>query len=342
MTDISEPNIPPVNLARSAESLLKPKMGRPLPRRLRRVEKPEKDLTDEAAKNLLMSGRLNERDYLVLEVAWRFGVVTTDQVIRWAFYTLKNPRDARRVANRRLRFLYDEYCLDRFFRGTNEEMVYTLDVQGARLLQMAYRKDRREIRWSPRSVGEKLNFLDHYLGIANFAVNLTETVRERGGTLEWEGENTAAQTKKDGSTFEPDSIGYLTILERRLPFFLEYDLGTEEIRILGDKIRNYLALYQQNQEGWQNYFSTKKFPPILIATTTLARVEKIVVGTGQFLNAAQVNPDDFVVLLATHEALQQHGILGPAWYWAGKSQKTDLNWGKGVSLLELMGIKPGE
>jgi hypothetical protein len=217
-------------------------------------------------------------------------------------------------------------------------MVYTLSQQGARLMQMQQKKNsRREIKWSPRSVGEKLLLLDHYLEVTEFAVRLTEAARPSSGSLQWLGENVISLTKRDESIFEPDGIGFLKIGGRGLPFFLEWDRGGSSLGQISGKLRNYLD-FMLYPEGWQGFFGSPRYPPVLIATPSQGRAELILAEAERLVRAMGQDFDKFIVLLTTHEELDQHGPLGPCWYRAGRVQKMELAWGKGISLLELMGV----
>jgi len=304
------------------------------PWRWRREERPESQLTDAAAVSLLMTGRLKQRDLDVLRAVWMYGVMSTSQIRRLVFHTLTN-RSAEVVSSRRLSHLYKEHCLNRAFRGLGSEFIYTLDLLGARIIQMEQRKrNRRDIKWSFKGIGEKLLLIDHSLGITEFGVTLTEAAREYpgGGGLRWWGEHVLVLKKPDDSYFNPDGMGILRLDKAALGFFLEWDRGTETPAIVGHKVKHYID-YLRNPDAWRGQFS--RFPVVLIATTTEARVEKILVEAQRRLQLLS-GDESLTVLVTTHEALSQQGVLNPVWHKAGATEKIDLAWGKGLSLPQMM------
>ncbi len=305
------------------------------PRRWRREDQPDTQLTDAAVVSLIMSGRIKPRDMAILRAVWMYGVMTTGQIIRLIFHTLSG-RSAEVVAGRRLNFLYKEYCLNRVFRGIGSEFVYTLDIQGSRLIQMEQKKRRHEdIKWSFKGVGEKLLLLDHSLGITEFGVNLVEATRAwpDGGGLRWYGEHVLVLKKQDGTWFNPDGTGVLRLGKHGLAFFLEWDQGTEKPATVGQKVVNYIE-FLRNPDEWRLQF--RRFPVILIPTTTPGRVEKILTETERRLRLL-ADDEQIIVLVTTHDQLTQQGVLGQVWYRAGQTEKADLAWGKAISLPQLMG-----
>ncbi len=308
------------------------------PPRLRREARSARQLTLAHAVNLLKSGRLTARDLRVLRAVWMLGAMTSDQIRRLVFHTLKNETNARRVANRRLRFLYQEYCLDRIVVSLNQDAIYTLDVQGARIVQMLQQaKTRKEIKWSPGSVGQTMLFMDHRLEVAEFAVRMAEAARGRRGTLQWIGEAMLDLTKRDGSRFEPDGMGVLKLNGHvPFPFFLEWDRGKEAIGVIGQKMRNYLD-YLNYREGWSSHFS--EFPLLLFVTTGGdERLRNVMVETERQMRQVGASPDRFVAWMTTQARLDRHGMFGKVWYQAGKTPASDMMWEAGSALPDALRI----
>lgn len=325
--------VSPVVLTDEQDDLTGPLVGRSLPVKFRRQERPDSQLTVGAAVALAKTGRVTKRDYRIIQTVWMMGIITTGQIQRLIFHTLKDQKTGLIAARRRLNILFQEYCLDRVFISYDHELVYTAGRLGIYLIQLEQRKTGREIKWSDRGLGEKLLLLDHYLEVTEFAVKLTEEVRQQGGSLSWLGENVITLRKRDGSFFEPDGIGYISLDDRRLPFFLEWDRGGEGVFQLAGKFRNYIDLMTY-PDGWRGNFS--KFPPILLATNTFTRVEKVMAEVDRLTRPLGESKAQFVVLLTTHDTLAKHGILGPCWWQVGRTEKKDVVWGSGLRLLDFV------
>jgi hypothetical protein len=309
------------------------RMGIVPPPRLRRRDRSPRTLTEAHAVSVLKSGRLTERDLKVVDTVWKLGAMTSAQIRRLAYHTLSNEACARRVVNRRLRFLYEEHVLDRIILSLNSLPVYVLDEQGARVIQMLHQaQGRKEIRWSPRSVGESILFMDHRLGVAEFMVSLTEATRRQGGSLQWTGEAMLNLSKRDGTSFRPDGGGIIKMTDSQfLQFFFEWDRGQETLKTIAGKIRNYLDFFNR-PEAWKSRCAA--FPALLIVTTAGSeRLHNILAGTTRLMERLKVKPDMFRVWVANWADLEQGTILEPVWYQAGKTTAEEFTWKKGRALL---------
>ncbi len=310
------------------------------PPRLRRETRSPHTLTDAHAVSVLKSGRLTERDLRVLDAVWRLETMTGDQVRRLAFHTIDNEGSRRRISNRRLRFMLEERLLDRTFSSLCSSPVYLLDEQGARIIQMLNQaKGRKEIHWSPRSVGESILFMDHRLGVTEFAVSLTEAARRQDGTVGWTGEAMLNLPKRDGTSFRPDGGGNIHLNSgHTMQFLFEWDRGQETLETIAGKIRNYLDLLNHPNAWRKSPHST--FPVLLIVTTADSkRLDNILDKTQQQMQRLQVGPDRFRVLAANWADLERGKMFDPVWYHVGRTSAKELTWKKGRSLLEVMDIE---
>jgi hypothetical protein len=296
----------------------------------RRADRPESQLTEAAATALLTAGRSTPRDLTVLRAVWMYGVMTADQITRLVFHPLADA-SAKVISRRRLNFLYEEHCLNRVWRGRGHDFVYTLDVQGARLIQLEQQRHRRkEVPWSAQAIREKFRWLDHHLDITDFGLNLTLLARtgEGGGGLRWYGEHTLTLTTKTGDPLNPAGLGLLRLGEARASFFLEWDHDVEAVAVVGSKIENYVD-FLRSPEIWRSQFT--RFPVVLVAMTTPARAEDLGIAVGQRLTSWLAAGECLTVLVTTHARLQEHGVLGPVWFQAGATDQRE-----GLALPDLM------
>jgi hypothetical protein len=277
------------------------------PLKWRRTERPESQLTAAAATALIAGGRLKPRDLTTLRAVWMYGVMTTTQIIRLLFDNL-TERSANTVASRRLNFLYQEHCLNRAWQGLGQDFVYTLDVQGARLLQM----EQQELNWSAQAAGEKLLRLDHSLGITGFGVNLTHAARtwDGGGELRWYGDHVLTLTTKAGTRFKPDALGLLRLAQARTAFFLEWDRDRETGPVVANKVKTCVDYLRSDE--WHSQF--RRFPAVLIVTANPARLEQITSDVEHILKTELAVDESLTVLVTAQAMLEEQGVLGPVWF----------------------------
>ncbi len=303
---------------------------KPIPTRSRREERPAAQLTDAAATALITAGRLTPRDLTALRAVWMYGVMTADQIARLVFYPLAGS-NATNVANRRLNFLYQEYCLNRAWRGYGQDFVYTLEGQGVRLIQMEQQKDSPEaIHWSPLTVGQKLLRLDHYLAITEFGVQLSHAARTwpGGGELRWYGEHTLTLPAGDG--FTPAGLGLLRLEQTGLAFFLEWDRGVDPLPVVAGQVKSYVD-YLRTPAAWQGQFT--RFPTVLIAMSSPERAEAVAVAVGDRLKGWLTANEKLNVLVTAQAKLGEQDGWGSVWLPAGEAAPA---WERGVALPEWM------
>jgi len=183
---------------------------------------------------------LTERDRWIIELIAEHQVFTTSQLAELAFVGLD-------TAQRRLVRLYRLGVLDRFRWRVAVGSInwhYTLGPIGSQLVAAGRGVDaprpaemrRRTMRLagSPR--------LDHLLGCNGFFTALTARARQQPGTAlaEWWSERRCAEHY--GQIVRPDAYGAWVEDGRRAEFFLEYDMGTETLGRLVDKLAGYADL----------------------------------------------------------------------------------------------------
>jgi hypothetical protein len=180
-------------------------------------------------------GRLSERDRLIVRLLYRHRVLTTQQVSAAAF-------PSARRAEMRMRDLHEMRVVDRFrplVATGSAPYHWVLDEVGAYvaawecgldLAKSGWRRDRAlSVAASPQ--------LGHLLGVNTFFTALMREARERPDChlAEWlsSAQCAAVHDRPYGARLRPD--GYAVWVEGtvRLPFFLEYDCGTERLERLG-------------------------------------------------------------------------------------------------------------
>jgi Replication-relaxation len=184
--------------------------------------------------------RIMPRDRWLLGLLDQHQTLTTEQIAAIAFPTLRKAR-------RRLLLLHQRGVLDRFrhaVRPGSQSWRWTLGPLGAAIVAAgngdptprpaAVRARTDRLATSPR--------LAHLLGTNQVFCALAAHARHhpKAELARWWPERRAAQAC--GNLVRPDGHGVWVEHGRRVPFWLEYDLGTEVLSKVADKLTGYARL----------------------------------------------------------------------------------------------------
>jgi hypothetical protein len=158
----------------------------------------------------------------------------------------------------RLLDLYQLRVVDRFrpfTRNGSAPYHWILDEVGAQLIAWDRGKDLKQLGWRrERALGIAASpQLGHRLGVNGFFCALLRAARQTPGCrlTQWR----SRLTVSGSSCFvEPDAYAVWQEAGWRLPFFLEYDCGTERLERLSEKMERYresvAGLDRRNCELW--------------------------------------------------------------------------------------------
>ncbi|SHL81380.1 replication-relaxation family protein [Streptomyces yunnanensis] len=186
-------------------------------------------------------------------------VLTTHQIARLAYTSLRS-------AQRRLRTLHQHAVLDSFrpltATGSAPEH-YTLGPTGAALLAAHAGLDTSALGWRPTHTGHIAYSpsLGHDLGVNDLLTHLAahaHTTPNTGLPL-WLSERSAARCW--GDLIRPDAYAHYRDGDPVLPFFLEYDTGSQPLARVEAKLVGYAAFTS----------ATNTRPALLIHTRTQSR-----------------------------------------------------------------------
>lgn len=186
-----------------------------------------------------LASRLTERDRQVVLACYEHRVLTTEQIRRLHYHSLRRVRD-------RLARLYQLRVLDRFrpprMRGEGSSPYHWILAEaGAHIVAEALGLERSELRWRQQAaIGiASSSKLDHQLAVNELFTLLSEEAREAGGELlEWWGERRCLAAL--GGQAAPDGYGRLQLPgQQPASLLLELDRGTEEHERLRQKARRY-------------------------------------------------------------------------------------------------------
>ena len=218
---------PPTSLTSSSELTSSSGTARP---RLRLSD----ELVTSAARHL------TDRDRHICSMLAEHRVLTTDQIATVFF-------DSPVTARHRLSALYRLRILDRFrpFRHSGTAPNHwVLDAVGAMVVAAERGVEIEELHWRrDRALGlQNSTQLAHRVGVNGFFCALIGTARHAPGAdlRVWWPERRCISTW--GEVVRPDGYGVWADNDAEVPFFLEYDRGTETNDRLGAKLDGYSTL----------------------------------------------------------------------------------------------------
>jgi hypothetical protein len=206
---------------------------------------------------------LTSRDLWLVAMLHEHRVLTTHQIARLAYTSLRS-------AQRRLLTLHRTGVLDSFrpltATGSAPEH-YTLGPSGAALLAAQAGLDPAAVAWRPSHTGRIAYSpsLGHDLGVNDLLTHLaahTRTAPEAELPV-WLSERSAA--RRWGDIIRPDAYAHWNSEGRLLPFFLEYDTGSQSLPRVEAKLAGYATFAT----------TTGTRPALLIHTRTQSRDQEL-------------------------------------------------------------------
>ncbi|MEV0961236.1 replication-relaxation family protein [Streptomyces sp. NPDC049910] len=202
---------------------------------------------------------LTPRDLWLAKMLHEHRVLTTHQIASLAYASLRS-------AQRRLRTLHHHGVLDSFRPLTQTGSApehYTLGPAGAAVLAAHAGCDVSDLGWRPSHTGRIAYSpsLGHDLGVNELLSHLAARARTAPGTgLDvWLSERSCA--RRWGDIVRPDAYAEWRDGDALLPFFLEYDTGSQPLSRVEAKLAGYAAFST----------ATNTRPALLLHTRTQSR-----------------------------------------------------------------------
>ncbi|MGW2057764.1 replication-relaxation family protein [Streptomyces sp. NPDC001840] len=206
-----------------------------------------------------LARRLTSRDLWLTRILHEHRVLTTHQITRLAYTSLRS-------AQRRLRTLHHHTVLDSFRPLTASGSApehYTLGPAGAALLAAHASLAPAALGWRPTHTGRIAYSpsLGHDLGVNELLTHLAAHTRNtaEAGLALWLSERSCA--RRWGDIVRPDAYAHWHHNGLLLPFFLEYDTGSQTLHRVEAKLAGYAAFTT----------ATGTRPALLIHTRTQSR-----------------------------------------------------------------------
>jgi hypothetical protein len=265
---------------------------------------------------LRLQASITARDDRLLDWLYDHGVLTTDQIAAALFPSLD-------FAQRRLRRLTTLRATDRFrpnrAYGGSYPYHYVLDQLGYDHVhaQRGLGRPRRDQARRRKQALTSRRDLPHLLGGNQFFVDLAAHARthpdtgldrwqpasafHEPGVLYREGGNPEMMVHGPTGLPRPDGAGVWTEQDRSVPFFLEYDTGSERLDILTEKIAKYERLYARSTWAWPVLFhlpSARRETNLHHRLADIGLTATIATTTAELRTATRTSPADQVWQLA--------------------------------------------
>jgi hypothetical protein len=189
-----------------------------------------------------LARHLTERDRAIAIALYEHQLLTTDQLTLLFFSSKRRAQD-------RLRFLYDERVLDRFYPprpyGLGKPQAHwLLDEAGAILVAASMNMERKRLGWQRRDDWSSHPQLLHRLEANRFVTELIAATLTDGspGVSDWWGSRSAAGRLTDASQHSrpiPDAGFFLETAAGPIECYLEWDRATETLARLTHKLTLY-------------------------------------------------------------------------------------------------------
>lgn len=187
-----------------------------------------------------MVGRLTQRDRTICRLLYEHRVLTTSQIADVGFASLRKAQERMALLHR---LEVADHFRPRSWAGTGP-YHHTLGPAGAAVIAAERGVEVRDLPWR-RDAATALaasQRLGHLVATNGFFTALLRTCRRHPGSelAEWWSEQRCAAVW--GKVVRPDGYGVWVEDDRRLPFLLEYDCGTERLARLEAKLPGYARL----------------------------------------------------------------------------------------------------
>lgn len=275
--------------------------------------------------NIMKKPILTQRDKQVLLSVYYQRCLTTEQIAELHFRYDKHGNvntQALVITRRRLRKLFDNGLIDRFFidvgenNGSSQAHV-VLDQLGARVVAGLLNLRMEDIQWRYEMNQTRLPYLEHMVKINQFFIELLRKAREKDDevvsilTENHVRHEFTYHGKK--VVFNPDGYGQYWHGDEGFHFFLELDNGTMTPKTFERKHQRYARYYASGE--WETYY--ENFPLILTVTTSEERAQQLQ------RTIAKVDNTDTVWLFASEEKIRAD-VLGAVWWHIRKKDPVSL------------------
>lgn len=233
--------------------------------------------------DVLKKPSMTARDKEILIALYNHRCLTTNQIEEMFFrYNSDGKENAYGVvvARRRIRNLFDNCLVDRFFVDVGDGMGSSqghiiLDQLGAKVVAGLLNMNIEDLNWRYEMNEASLPYLGHMVSVNDFYLYLLRKARAEGHEVtEYKVENHVRHEFKywgKNMVFNPDAYGQYWIGEEGIHFFLEWDNSTMTPLTFQKKIQRYTAFYASGE--FEAIYG--EFPLVLTVTPTMERATQL-------------------------------------------------------------------
>lgn len=259
---------------------------------------------------------LQKRDIEILKAVFQFRYLTRSQI-----QNLFEMKSVTRV-NIRLRKLYDNKFLDRYYKPTlvgSSEAIYTIGLNACDIVAESVNLSTEEIKRRRRlDQIAKSKFLEHNLKVNDFRIGLQNDVNSNSGIElnKWFDARDCEvkfkyrhSGKETTSSIKPD--GYCEVLYQKklYSFYVEIDLSTSSHSKIKEKLDNYYQF--KNKNLFKQKYGREAFY-VLIITKTGKRADNLHQLSNQYTSD--------IFWLTSFDKLSDNILFGKIWKRSGQSE----------------------
>ena len=156
--------------------------------------------------------------------------------------------------------------------GTGAPLLYSIDTEGAELLQQWFDYKTEDLRLSRSQLS--FQFADHTIGLGDTRIEFLKACKAQGLTLDTWRDEKALKTSYDHVAVKSNRLvavlpdGYMKIKLANgnfLHFFIEYDRSTEGLKFFTQKLTAYWLYFQSKQ--CTDRYGTNKIRVLTVVTS---------------------------------------------------------------------------
>jgi hypothetical protein len=216
---------------------------------------------------------------LVVKAVNDFRVMRQDQVQRLLF-------PSKETATVRLRKLWEHAYLKREWLPSvggiqTSHILYLVDRRGADLLKAEFGYDEETLRWSAKK--PSYIFMEHTLGLSEVRLAVELSCRDNGLTMKvWRDEKAIkadydrVKVGREWVAVLPDAYFTVQVPRGTLHFFVEFDRGTEGLKVFRKKVAAYLDYFRSGK--CRTRFGTDRIRVLTVTEGGATRLGKTRIG----------------------------------------------------------------
>lgn len=250
----------------------------PLNRKLSKFKRKRLGDPETHLRDLMVRPTITKRDQQILLSLYWCRCLTSHHIREMHF---QGPSQADVICRRRLRRMFDELLIERFFvdvgegNGSSPQHVL-LDEVGAKIVAGLLNIPLADLKWSKAYNEAALPYMRHTVELNSYYVSLLRRAREKGHDIPVFVTEVhllhSFKYRDDTFTFNPDAYLQYWREDEGVEAFLEWDRGSMSPKQFQEKAKRYRAFYASGEFKKAGY---QTMPDILTIVPDRARAERL-------------------------------------------------------------------